>query len=194
MSAISSRPGISIFALRSPSAMRRIRFDRNSRRRRSTRPTNSQAIKIAPTMLNALRASRSLLPVRMAWAEVCVASCALVRAIFTRPSTSATSSMAKSRLRSSSARCWSPIWSSEARRAKTCWSPRPKSNRCSKVWSRVLRQGPSSRAARFRSMPPTVDSKRSCKGSNRRASDRLKALVKRRVAVVAPFCNSARSR
>ena len=75
---------------------------------------------------------------KMAWVEVCVASCALARAVFTRPSTSATSSMDKSRLRSSSARCCSTIWSSKARRAKIFSSPRPKSNRRSKVGSSSL--------------------------------------------------------
>ena len=64
----------------------------------------------------------------------------------------------------------------------------------SKVGSSVLCKGPEPSAASFRSMPPTVESKRSCKGSSRRASDRLKTLVSRRVAVVVPSCNSARSR
>ena len=96
ISATSSRPSISTLASRSPAAIRCIRSDSRPSRRNSTRPTNSQAISTAPTTLRALNASRRLRPVEIARPETRVASSALARAAFTKPSTSTRSSVARS--------------------------------------------------------------------------------------------------
>ena len=169
MSATSSRPSISTWASRSPPAIWRIHPDSVWMRRSSTRPTKSQAMSRAPTMLSALMPSSRVRPVNMARVEALLASCTLSLAAFTKTSTSATRSRAMSPFWTSSTCCSARMVSSWTFRSKPLRFPAPSSS------SRSMREtissltGDSSMADRLPSMRPTADSNRSRSGSTEAA-------------------------